>query len=1114
MQPSSFSPLVERVLDDGSPRRVARAPLRRRLVLERPDAPPRAASELSIEASEITMKPTDIAPSNPSPSIASPSVRCSSGRSARAALGSAALLALVATGCGGGGGGAGNQGSGNEVGVVLDHPDAGPGTSQTLTVDANQGGNAQSVKLTRMFYGRLVDVRDVTGELRQKDMVIGENVEDGDPDFEFSTNPVTEETSVTIQYPFSADPTSPYQNAFRRLDQNVTPLQDKSLDPDELPPFSLVPRNSALVLQFNDLLDPTKINADNIRVFTGNPPEAPFELRVIADPNYGDVLGEGAGAQFYPTRVILDTTVSTLESVASNPPLQTNPVGLPPSQSLDLANLAIRIPTKKAPDFNQIEILRNVSGNPVAFNNNGSNDPGSPTLDVVRAARTGGNTGVTNDPNNGFLEDEIPPRIVGTQPIAVSTPIGGPDEFLTTLTYSVGGCAGALKQGDVIEQAGVFAEVLEATAPPTGSQIAEVNFRIVFPPEGQLTAGLAQVTTVFDPILDIGREPCFVRFTQINTPPNQGVLTTSQVLVRFSEPMDPISVGPFDTVTVTRTSTPGSATDYVVGKMEPEEGQKVFRYTPSLPYQHTLGSANDDYFVTIFGVNAGPTDLAGNHLPAGLPPVQFKIAATEPTRNTAGFALRFTSLDELDPFNFNELRGQFLINFEQQFLRPRTVTRYPAIADRSQAIPGLMPVFTPGIQTPLSSLGSKMQTLWRYCDVGFGLLDEANINVDIEGLAWAPVGGAAVADSFERFEIILSHSNKLPDETIDPLSLLPIYPQSGLIGNYSANLLSAQLDPQKIVHPRERGYTVNPADLFPATSGTLMMPFPLNRGIPASQFRYYTWRDTSIQAKGGLPDSPGAELAVVCNVLFGGPSPTPGVGCNIGRPYPINQVPTVGLPILMEFKTFPDDGALGLNSFDVSFAVNSSARPNFRAFSTGGVNSSGQVIEVDPDLEQTASGGFNPNSTPPGASTPAADNTFYMGQLDLVLRISRAHSIWFNSGFPVNQVTYGPPVLEPRPEQQPDGTAIELAFRGAANVTATPATNDRDASKFDFYGEPIVTGTTPAFTVAYFGDNTWKSTISAINGAPRFQTRITFLSNPQTNLSPTLSSLAFAYSSP
>lgn len=1112
MPSPSPSPLVERVLDDRSLRRVREPrPVEGRSPSTGMRRAPGAA-ELPIEASEIPMNPIDNAPSNPSPSIASsPTHRPASGRRTLGAVGLAGLLGLLGAGCGGGG--TGGPTSGNELGAVIDHPNAGPGTSQTLTVDANQGGDAQTLKIVRMFYGRMVDVRDVTGDLRQKDMVIGENISDEDPEFEFSSNPVTEETSVTILHPFSADPSSPYQLAFRRLDQNVTPLQDKSLDPNELPPYSLVPRNSALVIQFNDLLDPTKVNADTIRVLTGNPPVQPFEARIIVDSNYGDVLG----SQFFPTRVVIDTTVSTLESIASNPPLQTNPVGLPASQTTELPNLAIRIPTKKAPDFGQLEILRNPSGNPLAFSNNGSNDPGSPTLDVVRAARSGGNTSVTNDSNNGFLIDEILPRIVGTQPIAVSTPIGGPDEFVTTLTYSVVGCAGALKQGDVIEQAGVFAEVIEATDPPAGPQIAEVRYRIVFPPNGQLTAGLGQVTTVFDPILDIGREPCFVRFTQINTPPNQNVLTTSQVLVRFSEPMDPLSVGPFDTVTITRTSIPGSASDYVVGKMEPEEGQRTYRFTPSLPYQHTFGSANDDYFVTIFGIDAGPTDLAGNHLPAGLPPVQFRIAASEPTRNTAGIALRFTSLDELDPFNFNELRGQFLINFEQQFLRPRTVTRYAAIADRSQAIPGLMPIFTPGVQTPLSGLGSKLQTIWRYCDVGFGLQDEANINVDVEGIAWAPVGGAAVADSFERFEMILSHSNRLPDETIDPQSLLPIYPNSGLGAIYGNNLLSSALDPQKIVHPRERGYTVNPADLFPATSGTLMMPFPLNRGIPADQFRYWTWRDTSVLAKGGLPDSPGAELAVVCNVLFGGVSTVPGVGCNVGRPYGLNNVPTVGLPILMEYKTFPDDGALGLNSFDVSFAVNSSSRPNFRAFSTGGVNQSGQVIEKDPDLEATASGGFNPSGN--GIPTPPADNTFYIGQLDLVLRISRAHSIWFNSGFPVNQVSYGPPVIEPRPEQQPDGTSIQLDFRGAANVTNNGGTapNDRDAAKFDFYGDPIplTPGSgTLSFTVAFFGDNTWKSSIAAINGAPRFQTRITFLSNPQTNLSPTLTSLAFAYSSP
>ena len=56
------------------------------------------------------------------------------------------------------------------------------------------------------------------------------------------------------------------------------------------------------------------------------------------------------------------------------------------------------------------------------------------------------------------------------------------------------------------------------------------------------------------------------------------------------------------------------------------------------------------------------------------------------------------------------------------------------------------------------------------------------------------------------------------------------------------------------------------------------------------------------------------------------------------------------------------------------------------------------TIEWDPELEDIANGGFNPNSTPnPGAPTFGQDNQFYIGALDFVVRVSRAHSVWFDT---------------------------------------------------------------------------------------------------------------------
>ena len=49
------------------------------------------------------------------------------------------------------------------------------------------------------------------------------------------------------------------------------------------------------------------------------------------------------------------------------------------------------------------------------------------------------------------------------------------------------------------------------------------------------------------------------------------------------------------------------------------------------------------------------------------------------------------------------------------------------------------------------------------------------------------------------------------------------------------NLLSATEDPLVIAHPKARGYTVQPLDVFVSASGSTMAPYPLNRGTTAAQ---------------------------------------------------------------------------------------------------------------------------------------------------------------------------------------------------------------------------------------------------------------------------------------
>lgn len=998
-----------------------------------------------------------------------------------------------------------------EVGAVVDHPNPGVG-SLRFVVDANKGGNATLMLINSVRWGRLVNVFDSDAVMQHSDFVIGEDI-DTTPstpeyplgEFRLETNPITEQTSVTIGAPYSpslivnGQETSPYQKAFKKLDKNLVRISDTSLDEGELGPFPIMPRNAALVVTFDDLIDPTTISAETIRLATGYPPSQPFSLRVIPDVNHGDLadLDGDSNPTFYTTRVILDTTVSQIDAVSSNPPLSPNPIGLPASVTLDRANVALRIPTRT--DSVQLRILRNLSDHGVSFTANGSTDPFTinSTRDVVRAMRSGGSTSITQDPNNGFLSDRVRPQLLGTQSVIVlGAPVAEPDgTFTAGLQFTFPQCASALKVGDVIQQPGIVAQVTEISDPPV-SGVVLANFRIAFPPSGQVTTGQAELSTPFDSELNFGKQACFVRFSNIGQAPDKLVGTDTTITVRFSEPIDPSKVTPFDNTTLSRSATEPEASEFVIGDVIPSPDLREFTFAPLLPLRHTSNAA-ENYFFSVVAGDTGITDLAGNSLATSLPQVQFSLDPQELTQNTGGIALRFNSADEMFNDDNREIRGQFLYNTQRGVLTPRSVIRTSFNCDISQPVPGFsMSPFPQGLQTPLSRLGSRMQSLWRYCDFGLGLLDEAFINVDVEGINWAPVGGSALQDTFERFEISLSHCKWLPDERTDPNTNFLSYPTSGLVRTYASNVLDPINDAPKVVHPRARGYNVSPSEVFVTDTGVRVIPFPLNRGLPPAERVYYTWRDTALLAVGGVGSS-GAVLHIdaLANNL---PA--------FGVPWSAGLIPTVGLPLLMDFKCFPDNEALGLNSFDVLLAATTDSRPNFRAFSTGGTSTSGDVIK-DPDLEQEADGGFNPGSIPAGQTTLSVDNTVYIGQLDIVVRISRGHTIWLDSGSNPN-VTYVEPVVEPRATDLPAGTSLVLAYRGAATLTGSNAAA-RNADLYNPYGDPIPDA---GYGVTFINnDRTWKSSLTSLNGARFFQARVTFVGSAQNQLVPELSALGFAW---
>jgi hypothetical protein len=851
----------------------------------------------------------------------------------------ALTLSAGLAGCGGSSGG-GGSGSGSSPGQFLKNP----ATDTYFVTEDNQGGSATSIKITSVEWGRLVDIYDFdpltqASVLVFKDTLIRDSIQNNN-EFTLDRNPITGQETLTILHPFGS---GPFKVAFNTA-THLQPVLTKGLDPGELPPFTALPRNGALVIVFNDLIKTSTISAETVRVATGYAPNVPFEARVLPDLSHGD----RDGSTFYSTRVIVDMTTSQFEASQTNPPPQVNTLGLPAALIVTQPNLAIRLPTKKNPAFGQFDLLTNLTDHPVSFTGNGPNDAFSPTLDVVRSLRS--MSSLLADPNNGFLPDKISPEIVGVQPVTVTgvTPNGLPN-FLIDVLFANPVCALTLKPGYILALGGgVIAEVTAISQSPAGGFIANVQVRQVTGSAAAFIPGQGQITSTWDQTSG-SPAACFVRFSPApGVPPDQNVPTQSTVTVFFSEPIDPGSVQAFDTFRIKRAAPQPSTLEVnIVGSVIPSLDLQSYTFAPSLPLTHVQGVSEGYQFDVVGGPN-GIVDLAGNPLAVDLPQFTFSTNPAEVTQNTGGISLTFSAVDEDVPvvggsqlsFATPEVGGgQQLYDIPQGVLLARPVGHFSATVEAVPSNPVVyaMTPFSQGLQTPLSNLGSKMMGVWRYCDLGFGLQDPTYFNIDVESLAWAPFSPVVQVDQFPQFRLALATSKYLPDEGINTATNTVMWPNSGLVLTFNNNLIDPTNDPLKITSPKDDGYVVNPAETFSANSGLVLQPWPMNQNKPPSQFTYYTWRDTALLAK-GAPGGQGAELLAVVQATQTGTA---------GKPYPVNQVPSIGLPLLMEFRCYPNDASLGLNGFKVAFAVNNSIAPYFRAFSTGGVLLSGQIVQID-----------------------------------------------------------------------------------------------------------------------------------------------------------------------
>ncbi len=810
------------------------------------------------------------------------------------------------------------------------------------------------------------------------------------------------------------------------------------------------------------------------------------------------------------------------------------------------------------------------------------------------------------------------PADITIAPMQVS-PVNDPTLFqVPAFVFDSPDCSQTPEVGDFFFQSqlqgAVWGRVEQLGNDPDGvGAVTDTVVRVLsYPPVWDDTAGVAlwtvegvapfQFLSAYNPAADAGRERCFLETFPLSDDypanPASGIPSTATWGLRFSEPMDLTSFSAYDGMRLTRVDPTVGAlapSEYAITEVSASTDRTRFFLTPAFPLTYDPGSPLDSYFLSIVrDGDFAPTDLAGNVIRYDFAPIEGTLSSFSPDVSNGTNVSLFNTQDEQapvanlnadidpDPFVYAEWGGQHIFLPLRGVITPRPVSRFTQVIDRNTAYSGHMGQFAGGVLEPLVRYGNKTQMLWRIYDMDMPLfdvdlsdatqqdqpwnLDIARLNIDVERVYWSPLTGGITFDRFNGFSMRLSHSIFLPDELHSVPQNSVSLPGTGVGLTYSQNQLSVTADVPVVTHFREQGYTLDPGDRI-VINNTVLMPFPMNMD-PTRPKRFYTWRDTAKIDRGG-PNGIGANIAQWAaangvtgpNALFFPFEDDPCDGT--GGPtnfYAPGEVQTSALPLMIEFRCYPDTAAGTANLLDVSDTqLTTQVNPFFRAFSSGGVNVDQEPQFVDPDTETTASGGFDPTASPtPGVPTPGTDKRLYIGAVDFVVRVSRSYSVWFPTpdaaGNPINNPLFYDPIVEPKPADQPPGTSINFAFRGAGAIlgawevgqpvdpTGAGFQMSSAAQLLDPYGDhypntpicanppddtvmpPIPAGPNFPFLVVehnsadanqpadgLIGGGDWFTNASQINGAQFYQVRATFVSNPDTNQSPVLSTFAMGW---
>jgi hypothetical protein len=423
---------------------------------------------------------------------------------------------------------------------------------------------------------------------------------------------------------------------------------------------------------------------------------------------------------------------------------------------------------------------------------------------------------------------------------------------------------------------------------------------------------------------------------------------------------------------------------------------------------------------------------------------------------------------------------------------------------------------------PHNPHGSRMQMRYIEDDFSLDRRQPAEMGIDIEQLYWSPFNDETVFyDVFDRYSMSLAHSGRRPDirywlnpgNPNPPPPTVPVPPfcqficaamNSGLSNVFSENVLPGT---EAVPVFEDKVYKINPNEAFRSSFNIKYVPYP--------RFdRSYTWRDSrlvTIDASGqviGLggarqPSAPAPNNDMTADIdsPWVADNPAPGWTDNWGPKWNIDDADfrgdrafdhdPIALPLLVDFKVFPDSSvngvASGANSFQVAMlgppsdvplgnpggyydswtaGCGQPAWPHLRAQASGGEDLiTGMPILIDPANALTAQqsilkdAGLG-NATRALFQAPAGDGMMNWARADFVRKVSTMTFGFFDTlkpqmaefindpaGSPVMVASDGIPnlanistdlriqdvvtQLDPPQNRQPAGTSVVLEMRGA-----------------------------------------------------------------------------------